>query len=412
MRWWIHTDPPSIMSIDNASVQGMDFSGLLADKPDLWMVQWIDGKGEIERQDVANDANLNGLREAFIDITPYAPYFQQFLQLCPGLLLDQAKKVQIELINELYNTKRQLPYHYVVAAGDYWWDASDATMNVSSGVAVQNAISKVNEVIGRLNSLVLSINSVDTAIWTSVNSNVVAPTNSAIAHIDTQLGNTYVNFSRTDGFINYIRDEVVGSAGHSSTGPNTINYRLIQESIQGYAVGFIDYVRQETVPFETVDYSNPYSCSNISSTPISWSDITNVATTNQQWIPVGGTTPVNVTPAEQLAIMNGIAARTNQLSLVRNTKIAEVNALTTIPAVIAYDVLAGWPVIPLPPGWTPALAPPGGGGGNNVAIVGTPPAPTTGVPEAPSDGITYGRRNAIWNPALAMSGDILDGGNF
>ena len=33
-------------------------------------------------------------------------------------------------------------------------------------------------------------------------------------------------------------------------------------------------------------------------------------------------------------------------------------------------------------------------------------------PEAPTDGVTYGRKNAAWNPSLAISGDILDGGNF
>jgi hypothetical protein len=35
-----------------------------------------------------------------------------------------------------------------------------------------------------------------------------------------------------------------------------------------------------------------------------------------------------------------------------------------------------------------------------------------GFPEAPTDGVTYGRMNATWNPTLALSNDILDGGNF
>ena len=40
--------------------------------------------------------------------------------------------------------------------------------------------------------------------------------------------------------------------------------------------------------------------------------------------------------------MNGIAARTNDLQRQENTRSRQVNALTTVPAVIAYDVTTGW----------------------------------------------------------------------
>lgn len=35
-----------------------------------------------------------------------------------------------------------------------------------------------------------------------------------------------------------------------------------------------------------------------------------------------------------------------------------------------------------------------------------------GIEEAPLDDLTYGRRNAAWNRALAYDNDMLDGGNF
>ena len=35
-----------------------------------------------------------------------------------------------------------------------------------------------------------------------------------------------------------------------------------------------------------------------------------------------------------------------------------------------------------------------------------------GIEEAPMDGVTYGRRNATWNAALAKTNDTLDGGSF
>ena len=104
MRWWLNTDHGRF-SVDNAVVSGLDFSDLPVD---IWMVQWTDGKGEIERQ-VDADTNDNGLRETFIDIIPYAPYFQQFLQLCPRLTLTQAKKVD-ELLHSKTRLRRYSEY--------------------------------------------------------------------------------------------------------------------------------------------------------------------------------------------------------------------------------------------------------------------------------------------------------------
>ena len=175
MRWWLNTDPPQIFSVDNSAVRGMDFSAL---DPDVWMVQWTDGRGEIERQD-ANGNNLNGLRETFIDVIPYCPLFQQFLTLlkAKGLLLPQAKKVQIELVVEVFNSKRQAPFHYPVAAGDYWWDATDETLTSSTAAGLQTATATLNALIDKVNELVSAINA---NVVAGVNARVVAPGNSVI----------------------------------------------------------------------------------------------------------------------------------------------------------------------------------------------------------------------------------------
>ena len=210
----MHFDPPYIMSVDNSSTGGMDFSALLVSNPDLWMVQWTDGKGEIERQ-TADGKNLNGLRESFIDVIPYAPLFQQFLTLmqAKALLLPQAKKVQIELIAEIFEGKRQAPFYYPVAAGNYTWDATDETLYASTAAGLQNAIAKINEVAQQLNSfipgLIASINLIVAAANTlrdqanvqivnnanalrgEVNGSVVGPTNTAIEVSQTVI--TYIN---------------------------------------------------------------------------------------------------------------------------------------------------------------------------------------------------------------------------
>lgn len=35
-----------------------------------------------------------------------------------------------------------------------------------------------------------------------------------------------------------------------------------------------------------------------------------------------------------------------------------------------------------------------------------------GIPEAPNDGVTYGRRFSAWNQVVAAHNDVVDGGNF
>jgi len=131
MRWWLNTDNKAF-SYENALVLGvMDFSALASN---IWMVQWIDGRGEIEYQDAAGN-NLNGLRENFTDLTPWVPYFQQFMTFLPGITLEQAQKIQNELIAELAESKGEQPYHHVVAAGDYHWEATDKAMTMMAAVA-------------------------------------------------------------------------------------------------------------------------------------------------------------------------------------------------------------------------------------------------------------------------------------
>jgi hypothetical protein len=60
------------------------------------------------------------------------------------------------------------------------------------------------------------------------------------------------------------------------------------------------------------------------------------------WSPIGATAPLNLTMADMTSIMSGIAVRRQSLLNTRETKRAAINALTTIAAVIVYDVTAGW----------------------------------------------------------------------
>jgi hypothetical protein len=357
VRWWLQTNPPYLMSVDNASTTGMDFSELLAAQPDIWMVQWTDGRGEIERLELDADnnaSNLNGLREDFIDILPYCKFFQQFLTLLipKALTLPQAKKVQNELIGEVFNSKRQLPFHYPVAAGNYSWDATDATLFSSLVPAVQNTIASLNQLIAEVNRIVAAFNSVDQTVIQqgnnlagAINGNIVNGANNAFGQINNIFNEVTANcVNPGDALVAFINAYVIATfnsdllTGMIPAGEQSFSAARPGIPQAGVISCSVDFVPISNNPYATTYVSNP----SFGAGPVSWGNLPPVAVSNTVWIPVGSTVPVNVTPAEAAAIMQGIAARTNDLNIKKNTKVGQVNALTTIPAVIAYDVTAGW----------------------------------------------------------------------
>jgi len=498
MQWWIQT-PNAAMAVDNQLVTGMDFSLCPAVTPDMFLVMWRENRGEIERGDGTNGTPSpiyegigNGMREIFIDITPWTSLFQQFLTKAPNLTLDQAKKIQIDLITTLFNTKRQFPVHYIVTAGDFWWEGTDSaaghmaiamlphltgvvgdTTQSDSLVSQLNAnyaamaadinssiVDRVNTYITSvLNSLVSEINSGIVTngnnalanVYGEINTNVVAPGNNAMAQINNifaeinsdivDAGNnafssinaifgsansgvvdeanyltSFVNTAIVGRMNSYLLTSALGTSGTSVAAPGlpgafsntdagfthfgTNPYTL---SVIGNNSYVLSYVADNGYTFTAVDLS--FTGPNHIGAPSV--GIGGPAGMTIPWTPIGHNTPVNLSGGEMNNIMLLITNRRTSLLTVKVNKTDEVNALTSIASVIAYDVTTGWPVIPLPPGYVPDEPPVGGG----VTLAGTPIV-TSGVPEAPSDGVTYGRQNAAWNPALAKSGDVLDGGNF
>ena len=307
-------------------------------------------------------------------------------------------------------------------------------MFASTSAGLQNAVVTINNLASQLNvaipglntndqTIVGAIGSTGTSLADQINANIVNPANSAFDSIDANIVNeANAAFNTIDSaitnegnaLINYINGTVLGSYIITGDSTGTINNRLNYEQSP---LGLLADIAQTGISFGATAYrcsAVGYRCSAVGGagagvTPVPWTAVPQVLPSNQQWIPIGSSTPVNVTPAEQNAIMSGIAARTTQLNGIKNQKISEVNALTSIAAVIAYDVTSEWPDIPMPPGYVlePPVMPPSGG----VTLSGAPIV-TTGVPEAPSDSVTYGRYNMTWVPALAKSGDVLDGGSF
>jgi hypothetical protein len=378
MRWWLNTDNKAF-SVDNAFVRdGMDFSTL---PPNLWMIHWIDGKGEIEYQDLSQTnpngvpgVNLNGLRENFTDVTPYAKFFQQFLTLlqAQGLTLTQAQKVQTDLIQTLYDSKRQLPFPYTVAAGDFTWPADDgsiATMSLQTMPSVIGSLntisgsgdSHVNSLVDQINAMIDQVNAALSQV-TNNEAQIVDQDNalndrgaSLTSETDAIANNGNANFATINNnvtadnnVISHINNTMFGHFIASGDTTNTLNNRL---NYTQTPVGLL------------VDIAEiPYSLSGMGAGlpgPATgwpyWSHLTPIPTVSHisspigtgppstiSWTPIDSATPVNLSPDEVGSIMGGIAARQQTLNGTKTSKTNAVNALTTIAAVIAYDVTAGW----------------------------------------------------------------------
>jgi hypothetical protein len=119
MKFWMQ-QPGGCMCIDNAVINGIPFPGL---PRNVFMVFWDNGRGEVEYYDALS------IRTPFTDLTPYLPYVDNFLTAAQHeeqpLNLRQAKAIKNEIIDTLFNCKRQLP----VAFDGQDWDGIDESVN-------------------------------------------------------------------------------------------------------------------------------------------------------------------------------------------------------------------------------------------------------------------------------------------
>jgi hypothetical protein len=345
-NWWL-VAPAQTMGVDNANASPINVSALPATTR---MVQWREGRGEIEL------TTGPPLRTTFTDPTPYASFFQQFLTLLTpsGLTLAQAQKVQNDLVDCIYDSKRQLPFSFNVAAapGTEIWSASD-----------EDVLAMCNEVVPQLASGSSSgfgtITTQINGVIVQINTNVVSPTNTNNANI-----------------VNGVNGNVVGGVNSNVVGPGNTHAGVtntVRNSIDASIVPTLLGALAQTTSVVTVSgsgVSSSHSPANVASPGLtslpgtgagsapSMSNVSGVsgvsglasissisgvgAAANIPWSPIDATAPLLVTMTEITGIMSGIASRRQTLLNTRYTKRAAINALSTIAAVIAYDVTSGW----------------------------------------------------------------------
>jgi hypothetical protein len=370
LRFWM-VRHVGAMSVDNTNVTGMDFTDLPAN---VSVVEWKSGVGEMEYDDRPR------LRENFIDVTPFCPFFQQFMTLLPGITLGQAKKLQCDLIDVLFDSKRQMPYAYAIAAGNYTWDATDGSVAHMAAITIPSITGSVaggsGSLVDQINnqnaSLVAQLNSQKGSLVsqinvtiTSFNSNIESAGDALVSAINSSITNAVnagfneVNSeiaAQINALMTWMNTYWIGYAGDTI---NTISNKLqavtydsgssyqaspglagnLPTIAGGQYVGNVD-ATAGGVSYECGDVAG-IGVGDITTNPIAAGSGPGAAVI--QFMPIEGTALVNLTVTEMGSIISGIETRRNNLMTTQRTKKNAVNALTALEDVIAYDVTTGWP---------------------------------------------------------------------
>ncbi|WP_024516861.1 hypothetical protein [Bradyrhizobium sp. Tv2a-2] len=242
------------------------------------------------------------IAEQFTDPSPYQTYINSWISAEAALLtlpltLAQAKAVKCALASAIWGVKRQQPVNVTVTAGNYNWDASDLGVSRLSAIAPYIYIGPVNTLIGTINSEMATL----------------------ISALNTNVGD-YNGFVTAYGsFVTNLQTNLNTWVAHLNTSEAAVT----------------NWVQPGNM---TVPASG--SPSNMGNT--SFSALSTITPPTMNLLPVGATSNVSLSPADLGSILQAIATQNAREALANATIQAAVNALSTISAVVAYDVTTGW----------------------------------------------------------------------
>jgi hypothetical protein len=250
------------------------------------------GKGSIEYNDRLR------LLEPFIDMTPYAPFVNAWLTQAAlvtdtPLTLPLAKTIKLSLVDGIFNSKRQLP----ITALGRTWDASDQAL-----MGMQAAIVSW-DVAG-------AAFAADATLVNDFNNIGIATTRIANASANAAFSADSAPFTYIDSF---------------SPPPN--------QTPHSGAIAFMTAVAGGGITGNaafSANYGRPLSAITTQGPSISWP-------------PLNSTVSVTLAMSDMRSLISSINSRRTTLQNTRLTKQNAINALSTIAAVIAYDVTTGWP---------------------------------------------------------------------
>ena len=283
-----------IMSIDNQPL-AIDTSSV-ASNIEIVVYDCSAGSGNLEYND-----RLRVL-EKFIDVAPYAPFVNVWLQaslltqLPPTIVL--AKQIKLALVDGIFNSKRQLP----ISFASNMWDASDQALAEMQAAIVSWDVAA-------------SASSADVTLTQNFNSIGINTNQTSFVSVSPPAG-------AGGGAISY-SPHYTGpdSKGNYTNPPNVTSPAFIGQVSGGGLASQAGFSAQYGSALAAPTTTGPTFA----------------------LAPYNSTVSVLMTMTDLRSLISAINTRRTTLTNVQLAKRNAINALTTIDAVIAYDVTTGWP---------------------------------------------------------------------
>jgi hypothetical protein len=336
-QWWICPADGQVV-VDDASISDLDVSTTPPLPTNVHLVFWHGTHGEI----LYKQSSTASVRQKFLDVTPYVPVFNRWLTAAqnetPPITLAQAKAIKIDLVDSLYNMKRQATIMYISNP----WDADDdsvaamsLTISAMSGstadataITAANVSARVDALTESINGVISNFNAALTDAFqdfaSTVVNNMKVPANSNFNYI-------------SGGFVDAINAGlVVGTAGTPPTFPSG-------DPPSGGDPG----TPGTPSTWDALDHPSLNTMSDpVFSTPsmgsVSAGTGGSPGTTMVQWYITGSVIPTTLTLAQFCGLQQAIKDRRTGLHNQMQGHKNNINAQTTIAGVIAYNILAAW----------------------------------------------------------------------
>lgn len=325
-----------VMAIGNASLK-FDFKSMVPANVEI--ISWGDWVGRIEYNDRPR------VLEEFKDPAGAAlmppiqipllinSWITNAAALPAPLTLDQAKQIKIDLVEALYFYKRQLPYSYL----GYQWTALDE--DITSGAMkmipyIFGTVAGGGGLIGQINVRLDSI-----SYWLQTIFNL-CPMANAFRLTYTGSGSVGVLGGAVSGAIAEANPGLVGQMSVSSAAPNVVGYFIHNIgtaffALEAYAPshGWARAYRDSgppAVPQPTIPHLGGDAGPSFPTHPLI------------PWEAVDVGQSIRLTVEQASTLMHAISNRNEQLLITKLNRIGQIKALTTLSAVVAYDVIVGW----------------------------------------------------------------------
>lgn len=250
-----------------------------------------------------------------------------------GISLAQAKQIKSNLVNTIYDYKRQEPFTFTLSAS-FTANMSRSSVNLTkvsstAGVNVGMTLTGTNIPAGTtvtaISGSTITMSAGPTATANNVSVTATAPSNTTVDATDESVAAMNQAFC---GQVSSLENNLVEvNAFTNAVAPNwnDLSHTSISYATTGGSV-------------LTATLISPGS-----SAPTFNASATSFTSPTISWLPSGQTAPITMSFEQFYTLLQGLAARHLTLAVAKQTALNAIAACGTIAAVISFDVTAGWP---------------------------------------------------------------------